>query len=62
MRTKVRAATAIGLNVVNRVGWYFGMRPIITRSPKDKEPRQAIVLPRLKLRMQWRAHASQVRL
>ena len=48
MRTKVRAATAIGLNVVNRVGWYFGMRPIITRSPKDKEPRQAIVLPRLK--------------
>ncbi len=29
-------------------GAYCGMRPIITRSPKRKEPRQAIVLPRLR--------------
>ena len=28
--------------VVNHIGVYFGMRPIITRSPKNKEPRQAI--------------------
>ena len=29
-------------------GAYCGMRPIITRSPKRKEPRQALVLPRLR--------------
>ena len=37
-------------HVVNHIGVYFGMRPIITRSPKDKEPRQAIGRPASRIR------------